>query len=841
MARKKTHFFTLAAALLLSLGFSPRLSAATFTVTKTADTNDGTCDSDCSLREAVIAANGAAGLDVVAIPAGLYTLTIVGVGEDLALTGDLDLREAVTISGAGVGSTFVDGNSTDRIFHTPTLITGTVTFQNLTIQNGDSGGDDGGGFYQETTTGNLVIDHCSFEDNIGMNGGALASVTATIITDSSFTNNTAKLDAAGIYISDGSSAMTLQNVLIDGNSAVDDFGGFDIGAASVTMTDVTTTNNTAAGGGFGGGRVLTSLPGILTLTDSHFDNNLAVDNVGGLSVVGSMDVSNSTFDNNILTNTGVGGLRCQDLTAGGSCVVSDSQVLANTVAGALVGGIGGMYLDADTVQLTDTDISGNHGGIGGGATGGLSVSGNATIARVTVTGNDAEDYGGMFGNSDPISMDRCSIDNNQATNIAGGAYFTGANTAVTITRSAITRNRTTIVGGGAAGGIYFDATQPLVLTNVTVSGNSAGAAGTGGGVRYLLFGPNVSTFTNVTFDNNEAADGANIHTTGGTIQMENSIVAEGIGGSNCVAVDITSLGHNIEDTNTCNFIDASDLPNTDPFLTALIDHGGNTLTHSLIVTSPAIDGVPFGGTCPATDQRGVTRPIDGNSDTVSSCDIGALELAVCGDGNVQAVLNEQCDDGNTTSGDGCSASCQNELCGDGVINNVSENCDDGNTTAGDGCSASCQTEFCGDGVTNNNGTETCDDGNVSNTDACLNTCTTASCGDGFVRAGIEGCDDGNADDTDACNNSCISTTCGDGVVQPATEQCDDGNTSNTDACLNICTDAFVGDGFIHSGVEECDDGNALSGDGCSSAGQIEGGAAVPAGFRFSVMGCALIR
>lgn len=41
------------------------ISAATFTVTKTADTNDGTCDADCSLREAVVAANTNAGHDTI--------------------------------------------------------------------------------------------------------------------------------------------------------------------------------------------------------------------------------------------------------------------------------------------------------------------------------------------------------------------------------------------------------------------------------------------------------------------------------------------------------------------------------------------------------------------------------------------------------------------------------------------------------------------------------------------------------------------------------------------------------------------------------------------------------
>ena len=71
----------------------------------------------------------------------------------------------------------------------------------------------------------------------------------------------------------------------------------------------------------------------------------------------------------------------------------------------------------------------------------------------------------------------------------------------------------------------------------------------------------------------------------------------------------------------------------------------------------------------------------------------------CGDGVING--GEQCDDGNTVDGDGCSSTCQIETppppppptccCGDGTING-GEQCDDGNTKDGDGCSSTCQIE-----------------------------------------------------------------------------------------------------------------------------------------------------
>ena len=81
----------------------------------------------------------------------------------------------------------------------------------------------------------------------------------------------------------------------------------------------------------------------------------------------------------------------------------------------------------------------------------------------------------------------------------------------------------------------------------------------------------------------------------------------------------------------------------------------------------------------------------------------------CGNGIIDAGCGEECDDSNTTSGDGCSALCFTEFCGDGIVNDApNEQCDDSNTNSGDGCDASCQDEFCGDGIVNDAPNEDCD-------------------------------------------------------------------------------------------------------------------------------------
>jgi cysteine-rich repeat protein len=62
----------------------------------------------------------------------------------------------------------------------------------------------------------------------------------------------------------------------------------------------------------------------------------------------------------------------------------------------------------------------------------------------------------------------------------------------------------------------------------------------------------------------------------------------------------------------------------------------------------------------------------------------------CGDG--YRNYNEQCDDGNTNSGDGCRSDCLSiEICGNGLFDVAAgEQCDDGNRDNNDGCTNQCQ-------------------------------------------------------------------------------------------------------------------------------------------------------
>jgi fibro-slime domain-containing protein len=175
----------------------------------------------------------------------------------------------------------------------------------------------------------------------------------------------------------------------------------------------------------------------------------------------------------------------------------------------------------------------------------------------------------------------------------------------------------------------------------------------------------------------------------------------------------------------------------------------------------------------------------------------------CGDGDLTS--DEACDDGNTSSGDGCAANClqvepgfscptAGELCreiarcGDGIVA-ASERCDDGNLTPGDGCSERCKIEL------------------GKKCEGQPSVCTDAVCGNSVVE-GAESCDDGNNVPFDGCSSDCLrepdcsgescTSGCGDGLV--INEDCDDGNTVDGDGCSSTCK---IEQGFTCTQATSC--------------------------------------
>ena len=143
---------------------------------------------------------------------------------------------------------------------------------------------------------------------------------------------------------------------------------------------------------------------------------------------------------------------------------------------------------------------------------------------------------------------------------------------------------------------------------------------------------------------------------------------------------------------------------------------GATLVHqSPPSTAAFIDPSLFG---PATPPSSSSSQLSLSSSVPAYLTSGE-EIPYCSDTTIQ--YPEQCDDGNTLNGDGCSEYCTIEQCGDGSLAS-DEQCDDGNAMNGDGCSSDCSIEYCGDSTLQASLGEECDDGNNVNGDGCSNVC-----------------------------------------------------------------------------------------------------------------------
>ncbi|HWN41201.1 MAG TPA: choice-of-anchor Q domain-containing protein [Thermoanaerobaculia bacterium] len=276
MIRSPYRILFLAAVLLLPAA-APPARAAVFIPTRVTDGADGACDSDCSLREAVIAANAAAGPDFIVLGPGIYTLGLAGAGEDLAATGDLDVNDDVTIVGRDAASTLINANNLDRAFD---LAAGfRVEIVSLTVANGLVSGGDGGGI---RARGVLYLTRAVVIQSRAERGGGIAGLGAIAslnISQSSILENQAASQGGGIYL-EGS--IDMANSTLFGNLA-ETVGGGGLYAhedAVGTVSNSTFFENHAAGTGRGGGVYVASEP-FISVDHPVFENTIIAGSTAG--------------------------------------------------------------------------------------------------------------------------------------------------------------------------------------------------------------------------------------------------------------------------------------------------------------------------------------------------------------------------------------------------------------------------------------------------------------------------------------------------------------------------------------------------------------------------------
>ena len=251
----------------------------------------------------------------------------------------------------------------------------------------------------------------------------------------------------------------------------------------------------------------------------------------------------------------------------------------------------------------------------------------ATISNADVTGGGIDVNSGFGNSKTTASFTNVVVTGTSGVNVNAGQSTTNATfTAVTINginQTALESNESnvTITGSTISNddtGIDANAST-LHITNSTITGLDGDA---------VLAEQGSTTLQNVTITNNRESaidlSSSTAATVGNSIMVGNNN-----GSGECNIGDgssITSKGGNLSDDATCNPGSSDHKNNTHAKLGALASNGGPTKTQLPLTGSAAIDGGVAAG-CPKTDQRGVSRPQDGDHNGTAICDIGAVEVA----------------------------------------------------------------------------------------------------------------------------------------------------------------------------------------------------------------------
>jgi predicted outer membrane repeat protein len=297
-----------AAVLLALMGAHEAAAATTFTVTRLDDPAPNGCmPMDCSLREAVLDANFAAGADVISLPAGHFRLSIPGANEDGGATGDLDVTDDVTITGAGARVTTIDAQGIDRVLDGGP---GThIVLRDLAVTGGQSTGNGGG-----IRSSALTLDRDSITGNTSLgNGGGVASSTTLSVLSSTVSGNQATGNGGGI---EAGANIDVEDSTIAGNVAgglagAGDGGGIDAaGAPYFSLASSTVADNQAFNGAVLGG-------GIRADPSALVDNTILANNVAhstdqSVTAVANCDGSVQTQGHNLSDGTDCGFVNASD-------------------------------------------------------------------------------------------------------------------------------------------------------------------------------------------------------------------------------------------------------------------------------------------------------------------------------------------------------------------------------------------------------------------------------------------------------------------------------------------------------------------------------------------------
>ena len=563
---------------------------------------------------ALVAVSGANIVEVFSVSAAVTGATISGltIENGLAATGSTG-SGGTSIVPAGNGG---NGGNGGAIYNAGTLtVSGTI----LTGNVAGSGGAGGAGFSVVTGNGGNGANGGN-----GGNGGAIYNAGTGVLTvsNSTLTNdaagNASGLGPAGLSGGNGGTASNGSAAGNGGDGGISGNGGsgggiYNAGTLTVSST-LLSANGAGAGarGGKGGRGALTG-----TGNGGNGGKSGGGGNGGGIDNVGTLTISNATLSGNTAGDSGIG-------AAGGIAGAAAPGGAGGDGGNGGSGGAGGGIYNSGTLTVSNTTLSSNAAGgapggiLTGGAGGGI-CTGNGGSGGPGGKGGD----GGAISNVGMLSLSNATLAGNAAGNGGGGGF--GGSTSSCSAPGAYGGGGGGGGSGGNGGGIYNTGT--FTVSNATFSGDAAGSGGAGGTGGTAIGG------SGITGDGGFGGSGGGIYNDGATATTSASILAgttaSGSANTPDNCADVTSLtdgGFNVEDAASCGFSGAKGSPSgaSDSAigLGALAQNGGPSETEAIGASSAAHYLVPASsGLCPATDQRGVSRP----QSSPYACDAGAFE------------------------------------------------------------------------------------------------------------------------------------------------------------------------------------------------------------------------
>lgn len=312
--------------------------ADNYSVTKSTDSHDGHCDTDCSLREAIVAANARPGADFIHLRHAFYRLTVEVSGPR---DSQLSITDDVLIRGLPERSS-IDANGTNRHFDVAAAVR--VELVDLTLRNG-AGSNQGGAIRNAGqltlrrvwTIGNRVVPGIAGQVEGGgiWNGGELRVLLGKV--DRNIARDDQTLTGGrggGIYNASGGRLYIYDTLIRDNQTGLDDATGYGAGLYNL---------------------------GQARIDRSYFGDNDAGDGEGSAIANrqgGSLAVFNSTLSDNghdgargAIAN---GSVRESDPADGAS---SPTAFIANTT---ITNNNGGGYLNTGRTRMRNAIVAGNY-------------------------------------------------------------------------------------------------------------------------------------------------------------------------------------------------------------------------------------------------------------------------------------------------------------------------------------------------------------------------------------------------------------------------------------------------------------------------------------------------